>query len=273
MVVCHNSPEARVPQEESAIRESPLPSTSGTGVGAAAGTPVQAPRRSARLAGRQPNAQELSVAEQTLSDAHGSASNFGELASLASASPRERTVVEDFVDHRQAILRFVRDRVAEALDLQKQNADARGRRNQSASKSEILLSTDNLPTHAVSNLGSNKRLPRYVGPFKIMHRQGDAYTLDFPKRTRLHPTFYVGRLKAYHRHADAFPSDQQRPVNPRGLADEDPNDEPVPAEDDVSPPPELQGCTGGRCERPSAAARSRDSRGSTPSRADPSRYS
>ncbi|DAZ99246.1 TPA: hypothetical protein N0F65_008113 [Lagenidium giganteum] len=71
-----------------------------------------------------------------------------------------------------------------------------------------------------------------------MHRQGDAYTLDFPKRTRLHPTFYVGRLKAYHRHA----------------------------EDDVSPPPELQGCTGGRCERPSAAARSRDSRGSTPVR-------
>ena len=61
----------------------------------------------------------------------------------------------------------------------------------------VLLSTGNLPEHAVSNLGSSKLLPRFIGPFRVLKCNGSAYTLDVPTSMRLHPTFYVGRLKPY----------------------------------------------------------------------------
>ena len=50
----------------------------------------------------------------------------------------------------------------------------------------------------VTNLGSNKFLPRYIGPFKVLSKHGDAYKIDIPSRMKLHPVFYVGRLKPYY---------------------------------------------------------------------------
>ncbi|KAG3179880.1 hypothetical protein C6341_g7219 [Phytophthora cactorum] len=42
--------------------------------------------------------------------------------------------------------------------------------------------------------------PRFIGPFTVLERHGNAYTLDIPSSMRLHPTFYVGRLKPYTQH-------------------------------------------------------------------------
>ncbi|KAF1315473.1 Pol protein, partial [Globisporangium splendens] len=114
-------------------------------------------------------------------------------------SSREEQQVDDFVVRRQAVVRFVRDAIAKAQDLQKEQADKSGRKNKQVYKINdlVLLSTANLPEHAVSNLGSSKLLPRFIGPFKVVKCNGDAYTLDIPTRMRLHPTFYVGRLKPY----------------------------------------------------------------------------
>ncbi|KAF1320249.1 reverse transcriptase, partial [Globisporangium splendens] len=89
---------------------------------------------------------------------------------------------------RQAVIRFVRDSIADAVDTQKEQADKSGRKN-------TVVSSD-----------SNKLLPRYIGPFKVLERIGDAYTLELPPTMRLHPTFYVGSLKAYHRHDDSLVS-------------------------------------------------------------------
>lgn len=110
--------------------------------------------------------------------------------------------VEDFVAQRQAVVRFVRDAIADAVDLQKERADRHGRKNNNNYEvgDMVLLSTKNLSSEAVSNLGANKLLPRYIGPFTVVERHGPAYTLDIPKRMQLHPTFYVGRLKPYPRH-------------------------------------------------------------------------
>ena len=49
----------------------------------------------------------------------------------------------------------------------------------------------------MSNVGSNKLLPRYIGLFRIMQVRGCAYTLQLPPKMRTHPTFYVGRLRPY----------------------------------------------------------------------------
>jgi hypothetical protein len=99
------------------------------------------------------------------------------------------------------LLRFVRDSLAAAVDRQKEQADKRGRRNTEVFKVNelVLLATANLPTHALSQMKTRKLLDRFIGPFRVLHRHGDAYTLDLPKAMRLHPTFYVGRLKRYHR--------------------------------------------------------------------------
>uniref|UniRef100_A0AAV1T8B0 Uncharacterized protein n=1 Tax=Peronospora matthiolae TaxID=2874970 RepID=A0AAV1T8B0_9STRA len=65
---------------------------------------------------------------------------------------------EEFLLTREAVVRFVRDSVADALDRQKRNADKHGRANVlSFDEGDlVLLSTLNLPKHAVTNVGSNK---------------------------------------------------------------------------------------------------------------------
>ena len=46
-------------------------------------------------------------------------------------------------------------------------------------------------------------MPRYIGPFHVLHRQGNAYTIELPRRMRTRPTFYVGLLRPYYQY-EAF---------------------------------------------------------------------
>ncbi|KAG2908468.1 hypothetical protein PC116_g22562 [Phytophthora cactorum] len=107
-----------------------------------------------------------------------------------------------FVQRRQAVIRFVQDAIAVSLDRQKLNADnvGRGNTNDFEKGSLVLLATQNLPRHAVSDFGASKLAPRFIGPFTVLERHGNAYTLDIPSSIRLHPTFYVGRLMPYTQH-------------------------------------------------------------------------
>ncbi|GMF60217.1 unnamed protein product [Phytophthora fragariaefolia] len=108
----------------------------------------------------------------------------------------------DFVQRRQAVIRFVQDAIAASVDRQKLNADNNGRGNSNEFKvgSLVLLATQNLAKHAVSDFGASKLAPRFIGPFTVLAKHGNAYTLDIPSGMRLHPTFYVGRLKPYAQH-------------------------------------------------------------------------
>uniref|UniRef100_A0AAV1UW56 Tf2-1-like SH3-like domain-containing protein n=1 Tax=Peronospora matthiolae TaxID=2874970 RepID=A0AAV1UW56_9STRA len=118
---------------------------------------------------------------------------------------------DEFILARETVVRFVQDSIAEAVDKQKQNADKNGRANTLLfNKGDlVLLSTVNLPKHVVTNLGSSKLLPKYIGPFRVLHRLGNAYTIELPRKMRTHPTFYVGWLKPYHHYAAS--SDEERP--------------------------------------------------------------
>ena len=124
--------------------------------------------------------------------------------------------VEHFIMEREAVIRFVQDCLAEATARQKTNADKKGRANLSEFKlgDEVLLSTKNLPKHAVTCSGSSKLLPKYIGPFTVTASRGVTCTLKLPARMRTHPTFYVGRLRPYyglsHPDADASTHDQGR---------------------------------------------------------------
>ncbi|KAG3241752.1 hypothetical protein PI124_g13375 [Phytophthora idaei] len=104
------------------------------------------------------------------------------------------TQAMDLVQRRQAVIRFVQDAIAASVDRQKLNADnvGRGNINEFEKGSLVLLATQNLPRHAVSDFGASKLAPRFIGPFTVLERHGNAYTLDIPSSMRLHPTFYSG---------------------------------------------------------------------------------
>ncbi|GMF50943.1 unnamed protein product [Phytophthora fragariaefolia] len=107
-----------------------------------------------------------------------------------------------FVQRRQAVIRFVQDAIAASVDRQKLNADNNGRGNSNEFKvgSLVLLATQNLIKHAVFDFGASKLAPRFIGPFTVLAKHGNAYTLDILSSMSLHPTFYVGRLKPYAHH-------------------------------------------------------------------------
>ena len=123
---------------------------------------------------------------------------------------------EEFLLAREAVVRFVQDSIANAVDQQKRNADKNGRANVLSFNVNdlVLLSTVNLPKHVVTNVGSNKLLPRFIGPFRVLHRKGNAYTIELPRTMRTHPTFYVGRLRPYSQHEASFRSPHVQEPSP-----------------------------------------------------------
>ncbi|KAG2825410.1 hypothetical protein PC129_g19040 [Phytophthora cactorum] len=122
------------------------------------------------------------------------------------------TQAMDIVQRRQAVVRFVQDAIAVSVDRQKLNADnvGRGNTNEFEKSSLILLATQNLPRHTVSDFGASKFAPRFTGPFTEPERHGNAYTLDITFSMGLHPTFYVGRLKPYKQHESSNLNGSQR---------------------------------------------------------------
>ncbi|KAG2977046.1 hypothetical protein PC120_g25581 [Phytophthora cactorum] len=69
------------------------------------------------------------------------------------------TQAMDFVQRRQAVIRFVQDVIAASMDRQKPNADnvGRGNTNEFEKGSLVLLATQNLPQHAVADFGARKQ--------------------------------------------------------------------------------------------------------------------
>ncbi|KAE8997313.1 hypothetical protein PR003_g14932 [Phytophthora rubi] len=70
-----------------------------------------------------------------------------------------------FIETGEAVRQRVRDAMADAQDTQKEQSDRQGRKNTHVFKlgDQVLLNAKNLPTQAVSAVGSTKRRPRFVG--------------------------------------------------------------------------------------------------------------
>ncbi|GMF38574.1 unnamed protein product [Phytophthora fragariaefolia] len=92
----------------------------------------------------------------------------------------------DFVQRRQAVIRFVQDAIAASVDRQKLNADINGRGNSNEFKvgSLVLIATQNLAKHAVSDFEASLLAPRFIGPFTVLAKHGNAPAAS---SRRLHP--------------------------------------------------------------------------------------
>ena len=133
-----------------------------------------------------------------VSTSDGGSHNFERM--LANVAPKSvRQQVQAMLGTRLAIMRRVRDAMANAQDKQKEQADKNGRKNKDryAKGDLVLLNAKNLPLDRVNAVGSSKLRPRYVGPFKVLHVNGRSCTLQLPPTLQTHPTFYVGMLKPY----------------------------------------------------------------------------
>ncbi|KAE9028547.1 hypothetical protein PR001_g11707 [Phytophthora rubi] len=86
-----------------------------------------------------------------------------------------------FIETGEVVRQRVRDAMAAAQDIHKEQSGRQGRKN----------------TQAVSAVGSTNLRPRFVGPFTVIGVHDHAYTLDLPSSMATHPTFYVGLLKPY----------------------------------------------------------------------------
>ncbi|ETP35280.1 hypothetical protein F442_16491 [Phytophthora nicotianae P10297] len=144
------------------------------------GSPEGSPRKIFATP-RDPASDASSWASRTLIQPAGHVTPADTTANSApkvSARPIDNTQVSEFVLHRQALTRFVRDTLQAAVDKQKENADKRGRKNKAkfTTGERVLLSTDGIRNSAITNLGASKLAPRFIGLFKITKVLGDAYT-------------------------------------------------------------------------------------------------
>ena len=107
----------------------------------------------------------------------------------------QRDAAEDFLLTREAVVRLLQDSIANAVDRQKRNAHKHGRANVLLFYvgDLVLLSTVNIPKHVVTNVCSSKNTTHlgsiYIGPFRVLRRKGNAYTIELHRRMCIHPTF------------------------------------------------------------------------------------
>jgi hypothetical protein len=95
----------------------------------------------------------------------------------------------------QVVLTKAKKCLQAAQQRQKRIADSHRVDVQFAVGEQVLLSTKNL---SLKMQGSNKLLPRFIGPFKITQQvNAVAYRLDLPAVLQIHPIFHVNMLKQY----------------------------------------------------------------------------
>nr|GEY66818.1 putative reverse transcriptase domain-containing protein [Tanacetum cinerariifolium] len=93
----------------------------------------------------------------------------------------------------------IKQRIQAAGDRQKSYADLKHKPMEFQVGDKLTLKVS--PWKGVVRFGKRGKLnPRYVGPFKVLERVGDAaYKLDLPEELRrVHNTFHVSNLKKCH---------------------------------------------------------------------------
>ncbi|XP_026417571.1 uncharacterized protein LOC113313062 [Papaver somniferum] len=96
-------------------------------------------------------------------------------------------------------IKIIQDRLRTAQRRQKSYADQRRRPLEFQVGDQVFLKVS--PRPGIKRFGKKSKLvPRYIGPFKILHRIGEvAYRLALPPSlANIHNVFHVSMLRKYH---------------------------------------------------------------------------
>lgn len=108
---------------------------------------------------------------------------------------RENPAGQEYAESIDRAVKKARALLKEAQSRQKQHADKKRRELSFEPGDLVLLSTVNL---RMRTPGSQKLLPRYVGPFAVEKTVGSsAYQLKLPDAMKCHPVFHVSLLHPY----------------------------------------------------------------------------
>lgn len=88
----------------------------------------------------------------------------------------------------------IKDRISDAQERQKKQADTRRQDESFESGDWVLLSTNHL-----HGLRRSKLSPKRLGPYEVsLKLPGDVYELRLPRGLKIHPRFHVSRLTRFH---------------------------------------------------------------------------
>jgi hypothetical protein len=108
---------------------------------------------------------------------------------------RENPAGQQYVESIHRAVKEAKELLKQTQNRQKQHADSKRRELTFETGDLVLLSTVNL---RMRTPGSQKLLPRYVGPFAVEKKVGSvAYQLKLPDAMKVHPVFHVSLLYPY----------------------------------------------------------------------------
>ena len=120
---------------------------------------------------------------------------------------------DQFFKRMQIAIKVAREAIIEAQKKQKEYADKKRRDHDFKIGDMVMLSTANLN---LSEPGSRKLIPKFVGPFKITHAiSRDTFKLDLQGKYQIHNAFHANLLKPYFKNdAKTFPGRVTDPPPP-----------------------------------------------------------
>lgn len=104
--------------------------------------------------------------------------------------------VTDVITHREEHLQLLKQRLEQAQNRMKIQADKHRSDRQFAVGDQVLLKLQPYTQRSVASRAFPKLAYKFFGPYKILERIGAmAYRLELPQHSEIHPVFHISQLK------------------------------------------------------------------------------
>jgi hypothetical protein len=127
---------------------------------------------------------------------YGYEANLGLQPATSDQAP---TSVTEIIANREAHLQLLKQRLAQAQNRMKVQADRNRTDKQFMVGDLVLLRLQPYTQSSVASRPYPKLAYKFFGPYKVLERIGSvAYKLELPDNSGVHPVFHISQLKPFH---------------------------------------------------------------------------